>query len=106
MEGFNAPEGIPTKEEVMAKLKEIGLTPETTLMVEKWLEDRRTKEKNGIDTAITNIELSDLYLAIRDYDEVESCLSQGMYQARQEDSEEVYNLALKKLVELDLERGI
>lgn len=104
MEIIPTPEEIPTKEVILKKLKEEGLSPQNSELVSRWLEDARKNETNGVDSARTQIELSDFYIAILDLDEAENCLSQAMYQAQQEGNEEVYFSAQSKLRDLDVDR--
>jgi len=108
MEEIPIPESISTKEEILKKLKLEGLTPENKELIGKWFEGRRIKEKSASETVQTNIDLSDLYVAIGDFNEAESCLSEAIYQAQQEYDEtgdetnyKLYVLAQSKIIKLD-----
>ncbi len=98
---LEAREKGPDKESVIARIQEAGLNPETFELIGKWLDVARTQELSGTETAQTNIDLSDFYAAGGDFTEAESCLSQAMYQAQQEDDETRYLLAQSKLRALD-----
>jgi hypothetical protein len=84
MEGIPTPERIPTKEEILAELKEKGLNEETLALVTKWTEAKEAEVKTARDTLLLNVERIDFYKAVGDGDGELECAQEAYENAYRE----------------------
>lgn len=108
MENFPKPENSQEKIEkgkVLEMLRAHGFEhTETRAMVIKWTEQQealQTNENARKARISLEIERADLYVAVGDIEEAFKCLNQACRQANEEDDEELYSQAIKKMDEID-----
>ncbi|TSC70067.1 MAG: hypothetical protein CEO12_564 [Parcubacteria group bacterium Gr01-1014_46] len=82
-------ESMPTKEEILNKLKSEGLTEENKAMVIRWTELQEAEVKNSRDAILLNIQRIDFYLAVSDDDGAWECAQQAFENAYREGEEDL-----------------
>ncbi len=82
-------ENIPTKEEVIEKLKAEGLTEGTLALVIRWTELQEREVKTAREGILLNIQRIDFYLAAGDDDGAWECAKEAFENAYREGEEDL-----------------
>lgn len=90
------PEALPSKSEILEKLKTDGLTSENSELVTKWVEEREKLVKTSRDTVILNIEIIDFYEVVGNDTDTQEAVKQAYENARRENEEDLIEQLLNR----------
>lgn len=88
-EGIPVPEYLPTKAEVIERLKSEGLTEEAKALVIKWTEIQERGVKTARDGILLNIQRIDFYEAVGDLDGAWQCAQEAFENAYREGENDI-----------------